>query len=70
MIYELCFNSELSPKVVANAFWRGEVEDELRRTGMIDFKFKLDSDYDKWGSSLKAICMAACILVMECIVRS
>ena len=41
------FNVELTPKVVASAFWRGEVENELRRIGMMDFKFKMDSDYEK-----------------------
>ena len=42
-----CFNAELSAKVVATAFWRGEVENELRRVGMCDFKFKADIDYDR-----------------------
>ena len=41
----LASNTELSPKVVASAFWRGEVENELGRIE-IDFKFKMDSDYD------------------------
>ena len=41
------FNVELTPKVVASAFWRGEVENELRRIGITDFKFKMDSDYEK-----------------------
>ena len=43
----LIFHVELSPKVVASAFWRGEVENELRRIGMVDYKFNLDSDYEK-----------------------
>ena len=33
--------------MVATAFWRGEVENELRRVGMCDFKFKADADYDR-----------------------
>ena len=33
--------------MVATAFWRGEVESELRRVGMCDFKFKADTDYDR-----------------------
>ena len=39
--------AELSPKVVATAFWKGEVENELRRIGMVDFKFKMDDEYEK-----------------------
>ena len=41
------FNAELSPKVVAFVFWRGEVENELRRAGMFDFKLKADTDCDR-----------------------
>ena len=41
-----CFNAEPNAKVVATAFWRGEVENELQRVGMCDFKFKPDTDYD------------------------
>ena len=41
------FNAEPSAKVVATAFWRGEVENELQRVGMCDFKFKADTDYDR-----------------------
>ena len=33
--------------MVASAFWRGDVENELRRVGMVNYKFKLDEDYDK-----------------------
>ena len=33
--------------MVATVFWRGEVENELRRVGMCDFKFKADADYDR-----------------------
>ena len=43
----MIFHVELSPKVVASAFWRGEVENELRRIGMVDYKFNLDNDYEK-----------------------
>ncbi len=43
----MTFIVEMSPKVAAAAFWRGEVENELRRIGMIEFKFKMDGDYDK-----------------------
>ena len=41
------FNVELTPTVVASVFWRGEVENELWRIGMTDFKFKMDSDNEK-----------------------
>ena len=47
IIIIIIYNAELTPKVVASAFWRGEVENELRRIGMADFKFWLDADYDK-----------------------
>ena len=38
---------ELSAKVVARAFWIGEVENELRRIGKLDFCFKHDEDLDE-----------------------
>ena len=30
-----CFNAELSAKVVATAFWRGEVENEFEELGCV-----------------------------------
>ena len=38
---------ELSSKIVAKAFWNGEVEHELRRLGREDFRFKYDSDLER-----------------------
>ena len=36
--------TELSPKIVAEAFYTGEVENELRRVNCIDYTFRSDSD--------------------------
>ena len=49
ILFIIIYNAELTPKVVASdsAFWRGEVENELCRIGMADFKFWLDANYDK-----------------------
>ncbi len=38
----------------AGALWR-EVENELRRIGMIEFKLKMDSDYDKCIDELRRV---------------
>ncbi len=38
---------ELSPHIVAEAFYNGEVESELRRIGKIDFRLKRDEDREK-----------------------
>lgn len=36
--------TELSPKIVAEAFYNGEVENELRRISCTEFVFRNDSD--------------------------
>ena len=36
----------MTPKVVAKAFWIGEVEMELRRLGREDFRFHADKDLE------------------------
>ena len=38
---------ELSAKVVARAFWIGELENELRHIGKLDYCFKRDEDLDE-----------------------
>jgi hypothetical protein len=43
----LASNTELGQKVATLAFWRSEVENELRRIGKIDFKLMMDSGYDQ-----------------------
>lgn len=37
-------NAELSPHLVGEAFYNGELEAELRRINMIDYRFKKDND--------------------------
>ena len=34
----------MSPRIVSEAFYNGEVESELRRIQMVDYRFKMDSD--------------------------
>ena len=36
--------ADLSSTTVSEAFYWGELEDEMRISGMLDFAFKLDSD--------------------------
>ena len=36
--------TELTPKTVAEAFYNGEVENELRRIGCTEYVFRNDSD--------------------------
>ena len=45
--YEFDICTELSPKLVAKAFWVGEVEHELRRIGREDYRFHKDEDVEK-----------------------
>lgn len=40
-------DTELSAKIAAKAFWVGEVENELRRIGKLDYHFWYDDDLDK-----------------------
>ncbi|MCG8620407.1 MAG: hypothetical protein MJE68_00195 [Proteobacteria bacterium] len=37
----------MSPRIVGEAFYNGEVENELRRIGRIDYKFKKDSSREE-----------------------
>ena len=47
MCHSECLSTaELSPKTVAKAFWRGEVENELRRIGKLDYTFFKDADFN------------------------
>ena len=38
---------ELSPRIVSEAFYNGELENELRRINMVDYRFKKDSDREE-----------------------
>ena len=40
----LIVNTELTPRTVGEAFYNGELEDELRTIGKADHRFKYDSD--------------------------
>ena len=37
-------HTELTPRTVGEAFYNGELEDELRTIGKVDYRFKCDSD--------------------------
>ena len=41
------FIQELTPRKVGEAFYNGELENELRRIGRIDYLFKRDSDRER-----------------------
>ena len=41
------FIEELTPRIVGEAFYNGELENELRRIGKIDYLFKRDSDRER-----------------------
>ena len=43
----LAWLPEMTPQLVADAFYNGELEAELRRVGMIDYRFKVDADKGK-----------------------
>ena len=38
--------SELSPRIVGEDFYTGEVEAELRRIGHVDYRFRYNSDQE------------------------
>ena len=38
--------AEMTPRIVAEAFYNGELENELRRIGRIEFRMLKDSDRD------------------------
>lgn len=40
----LCDDTELTPHTVGEAFYNGELEDELRAIGKVDYRFKCDQD--------------------------
>ena len=45
----------MTPQLVADAFYNGELEAELRRVGMIDYRFKVDADREKCMDVLEEI---------------
>ena len=50
----------LSPYIVAEAFYNGELEDELRRVGMLYYSFKMDSDRDVCMEKIEMIRRVSC----------
>ena len=40
----LCDDTELTPHTVGEAFYNGELEDELCAIGKMDYRFKCDQD--------------------------
>ena len=46
---------ELSPKIVVAAFWKGEVEAELRKIDKLDYCFRLDSDMDACMEMIESV---------------
>lgn len=39
-----CYVAEMTPEVAAELFYNGELELELKRIGLEDYRFKVDSD--------------------------
>jgi len=39
-----CYIAEMTPEVAAELFYNGELELELKRIGLEDYRFKVDSD--------------------------
>lgn len=46
MNFQKCY-AELSPRIVGEAFYNGEMESELRRIDKVDYRFKKDSDREE-----------------------
>lgn len=44
---------ELSPRIVGEAFYNGETENELRRIGLVDYRFKKDSSREECMSVIE-----------------
>ena len=42
----------VSPHAVGEAFYTGELEHEIREVGLVDFRFKRDSDREKCMESV------------------
>ena len=62
LLYTLICNSEcvlsaidLSSRIVAKAFYVGELESELQRIGKIDYHFHLDSDLEKCMEMVESV---------------
>ena len=62
LLVTLLYNSEcvlsvieLSSRIVAKAFYVGELESELRRIGKIDYRFHLDSDLEKCMEMVESV---------------
>lgn len=47
MPYSFILCAELTPHLAAQLFYNGEVEAELRRVGLLEYRFKLDSDREE-----------------------
>ena len=67
------FIEELTPRIVGEAFYNGELENELRRIGKIDYLFKRDSDRERCMRLLKKsivqVCMHIWIWIVQMIAR-
>ena len=54
-IYKVYLHVELSPYIVGEVFYNGEIENELRRINRIDFRLKKDSDREKCMEMIEKI---------------
>ena len=45
----------VSPHAVGEAFYTGELEHEIREVGLVDFRFKKDSDREKCMESVEEL---------------
>ena len=65
------FIQELTPRIVGEAFYNGELENELRRIGRIDYLFKRDSDRGAWRllKSVVQVCTHIRMWIVQMIAR-
>ena len=54
-IFSCISDTELSPKMEAQAFWVGDVEHVLRRLGREEFRFHSDEDLEKCLEMMEGI---------------
>ena len=63
------FIQELTPRIVGEAFYNGELENELRRIGRIDYLFKRDSDRERCMEVVEEVCCASLYHIRMLIVQ-
>ena len=66
------FIQELTPWIVGEAFYNGELENELWCIGRIDYLFKRDSDRGAWRllkKSVVQVCTHIRMLIVQMIAR-